>query len=85
MEEKKKTKTKELLERCSKEEIVKLYLDECKSMPEIAEHFNITCPQLRNLLTLYGIKKDRQKAAKTTKRRNLERYGVESTNQLQSV
>lgn len=69
----------------SKEAIEDAYLIQNKSVQETAKMFGCTGPQLRVLLKRYGISKDRKKTSEVTKRRNLEKYGVESTNQLKSV
>lgn len=67
------------------EELKKYYFQENHSMQETSEHFNCTGSQLRMILNKLGLKKERLKVAEVTKRVCLEKYGVESTNQVRAV
>lgn len=69
----------------SKEELEQMYLKDNKSFKEVAEICGVTGPQLRVVLNFYGITKPRSQVKEVTKRVTLERYGVESINQLESV
>lgn len=76
---------KKLTLELSKEDIENIYLKENKSVQETAQALGCTGPQLRVFLKKYKISKDRKQVSEVTRRKTLERYGVESTNQLQTV
>lgn len=76
---------KVLQEQISKERLEELYIQQNYSMDELCKWFNITGPQLRQLINCYGITKSRELQLEVTKRSNLQKYGVESTNSSEAV
>ena len=71
---------KALQEQISKERLEELYIQQNYSMDELCKWFNITGPQLRQLIKQYGIAKSRELQLEVVKRSNLQKYGVESSN-----
>lgn len=69
----------------TKEEIEKLYIEQNLVREEVCSILDISQTSLGRLCKKFGIKKDRALSAKSTMRRNLDRYGVKNTSALPEV
>ena len=74
-----------LIEKISREDLIKFYLLENNTKEFTAKYFNITMHALSQLLALYEIKKDNFNIQETRKKSNLIKYNCENTSSLESV
>ena len=76
---------KNLVEKISKEDLIKLYILDNNTKESTAKYFNISMHALSQLLDLYEIKKDNSNIIESRKKSNLYKYGCENTSSLESV
>lgn len=76
---------KNLVEKISKEDLIKLYILDNNTKESTAKYFNISMYALSQLLDLYEIKKDNFNIIESRKKSNLYKYGSENTSSLESV
>lgn len=68
-----------------KKDIIELYIEKNMSIKELAEYFQYNQRMLQNVLSEYGIKKDRKKVYELQKKTLLKTKGVENVFQLDEV